>query len=213
MFSADLKFTVTYPLKEAGKSNKTTVAVPRADDKNASVSANGSCSPDEQYLVIQWGPSNTASNLKLLFNSTGDKWELIRTQANLFIDAVNFQNSSDLGSVLMIDGYYPGLSNVAVDTNSSLTCRARVDGKNFTAKVESSESKFEVTSTVVGLELQAYNSVPHTSNLQQGTRCEADITSDLVPIAVGCALAGLVVLVLVSYLVGRRRRSAAYQSV
>lgn len=43
--------------------------------------------------------------------------------------------------------------------------------------------------------------------------CTADNTSDVVPIAVGCALAGLVVIVLIAYLVGRRRRSAAYQSV
>jgi len=38
--------------------------------------------------------------------------------------------------------------------------------------------------------------------------------SDVVPIIVGCALAGTVVLVLVAYLVGRRRnRAAGYQSV
>lgn len=43
--------------------------------------------------------------------------------------------------------------------------------------------------------------------------CTADNISDVVPIAVGCALAGLVVIVLIAYLVGRRRRSGAYQSV
>lgn len=43
--------------------------------------------------------------------------------------------------------------------------------------------------------------------------CTADNTSDVVPIAVGCALAGLVVIVLIAYLVGRRKRSGAYQSV
>jgi lysosomal-associated membrane protein 1/2 len=46
--------------------------------------------------------------------------------------------------------------------------------------------------------------------------CAADkvITSDIVPIAVGCALAALVVVVLVAYLIGRRRaRQRGYQSV
>jgi hypothetical protein len=48
------------------------------------------------------------------------------------------------------------------------------------------------------------------------TDCPADkvITSDIVPIAVGCALAALVIVVLVAYLIGRRRaRQRGYQSV
>lgn len=35
--------------------------------------------------------------------------------------------------------------------------------------------------------------------------CDAIDTPDIVPIAVGCALAALVVVVLIAYLVGRRR--------
>lgn len=37
--------------------------------------------------------------------------------------------------------------------------------------------------------------------------CDANDTPDIVPIAVGLALAGLVVIVLLGYLVGRRRSS------
>jgi lysosomal-associated membrane protein 1/2 len=44
--------------------------------------------------------------------------------------------------------------------------------------------------------------------------CPADDASDTVPIAVGAALAGLVVIVLIAYLIGRRRsRARGYQSV
>lgn len=45
--------------------------------------------------------------------------------------------------------------------------------------------------------------------------CDADFTtSDIVPIAVGCALAALVVIVLIAYLIGRKRsRQKGYQSV
>jgi len=35
--------------------------------------------------------------------------------------------------------------------------------------------------------------------------CEKSSSSDIVPIAVGCALVGLVAIVLIAYLVGRRR--------
>ena len=46
--------------------------------------------------------------------------------------------------------------------------------------------------------------------------CSADhrATSDVVPIAVGVALASLVVIILIAYIVGRRRaRQRGYQSV
>jgi lysosomal-associated membrane protein 1/2 len=40
------------------------------------------------------------------------------------------------------------------------------------------------------------------------TDCQAADSADIVPIAVGCALAGLVVIVLIAYLIGRRRSHA-----
>lgn len=38
--------------------------------------------------------------------------------------------------------------------------------------------------------------------------CDAIDTQDIVPIAVGCALVALIVIVLIAYLVGRRRSQA-----
>jgi len=45
--------------------------------------------------------------------------------------------------------------------------------------------------------------------------CPADVkkTNTIVPIAVGAALAGLVVIVLIAYLIGRRRNRKGYESV
>ena len=44
--------------------------------------------------------------------------------------------------------------------------------------------------------------------------CEADLRpNNIVPIAVGAALAALVVIVLVMYLIGRRRHQRGYQTV
>ena len=46
------------------------------------------------------------------------------------------------------------------------------------------------------------------------TQCSADEkTNSIVPIAVGAALAGLVVIVLIAYLIGRRRNRKGYESV
>ena len=37
--------------------------------------------------------------------------------------------------------------------------------------------------------------------------------NSIVPIAVGCALAGLIVIVLIAYLIGRRKSNKGYQQV
>ena len=37
--------------------------------------------------------------------------------------------------------------------------------------------------------------------------------NDIVPIAVGCALAGLVLIVLIAYVIGRRKSHSGYEKV
>lgn len=215
MFGGDVKFTISYPTTLKQNSDAI-IALPRPSDTKHEVSSTGSCGTSGdgvQSITVSWGPTDARSSYSLMFNSTGDQWEMISTDANLYIDPDYFVNATDAGKFLKVTGQYPGLTFVPVDTNSSFTCRAAIESKNFTSAVMDSASTYTTTSTVIGFKGQAYNTIPFVTELQEGIRCEADKTSDLVPIAVGCALAGLVVLVLISYLVGRRRRSAAYQSV
>lgn len=40
-----------------------------------------------------------------------------------------------------------------------------------------------------------------------------DDNNDIVPIAVGCALAGLVLIVLIAYVIGRRKSHRGYEKV
>lgn len=216
MYGGDVSFSVSYA-QTSGKSGTATVKVPQPgnDDAHSTGSCNASVS-GIQFINITWGPTNTMSSFQLQFNSTdsNNKWMLINVDAKIFLDETTFHNATDAGRYLTVSGEFPGLNNVAVDTNSSLVCRAAVGSTNFTALVNATSAPgYTVTGNAVGIKLQAFNSIPNMKDLQQGMRCEADITSDLVPIAVGCALAGLVLLVLISYLVGRRRRAAAYQSV
>uniref|UniRef100_H3DEA2 Lysosomal associated membrane protein 2 n=1 Tax=Tetraodon nigroviridis TaxID=99883 RepID=H3DEA2_TETNG len=43
--------------------------------------------------------------------------------------------------------------------------------------------------------------------------CELDDVSILIPVIVGCVLAGLIIIVVVAYLIGRRKTHAGYQSL
>lgn len=52
--------------------------------------------------------------------------------------------------------------------------------------------------------------VPRVPTVEE---CQLDENSMLIPIAVGGALAGLVLIVLIAYLIGRKRSHAGYQTI
>lgn len=55
--------------------------------------------------------------------------------------------------------------------------------------------------------LEAFHS-KQDATFSNAKDCDAIDTQDIVPIAVGCALVALIVIVLIAYLVGRRRSQA-----
>jgi lysosomal-associated membrane protein 1/2 len=57
------------------------------------------------------------------------------------------------------------------------------------------------------LQVQAFRNETNTK-FDEALDCQGSETPDVVPIAVGCALAALVIIVLVAYLIGRRRSQA-----
>jgi lysosomal-associated membrane protein 1/2 len=70
-----------------------------------------------------------------------------------------------------------------------------------------------VTIKLSDIQLEAFRTTGYRK-FNSAIDCPADDASDIVPIAVGAALAGLVLIVLIAYLIGRRRsRSRGYQSV
>jgi len=107
----------------------------------------------------------------------------------------------------------PGTNGVAGILNQTL----------FSANKGNSYKCFATTnialSDQVNLIVSNYQAQPFLTEKTQGfdtaIECAADTigTSKLVPIIVGSALAILVVLVLVAYLIGRRKHRPGYQNV
>jgi len=78
----------------------------------------------------------------------------------------------------------------------------------------SGEKLNNVTFTAKKVQFDAFRSANISVNTYQTSLDCSYKPSDVVPIVVGCALAGTVLLVLIAYLVGRRRnRARGYQSV
>jgi lysosomal-associated membrane protein 1/2 len=91
----------------------------------------------------------------------------------------------------------------SVKTGSSYLCKTKSD-----VKIDNVTISFEE------IHVQAFLTKEDT-NFGSAEECDADDkVSDVVPIAVGVALAALIIIVLIAYLVGRRRsRQSGYQSV
>lgn len=178
-----LEAALQYEILEP-KSNKTIkINVP----ENAT--ATGSCEPTNQILKLSWNQNNLEFN----FNKSNTSFELeyIRSTLNITVDDLNIttliHNASEFST--------PLANSYKCDKEQTL---------NFT------QEKSNITAAylhVTHLQYQAFhNSTEH--KFDSALDCEGSTTPDVVPIVVGCVLAALVIMVLIAYLVGRRRCQA-----
>lgn len=97
-------------------------------------------------------------------------------------------------------------------TNSSLRALQATAGNSYKCNAE---QRLRVTSSfslnMFRVWLQAFR--VDGDKFGPVEECQLDENSMLIPIAVGGALAGLVLIVLLAYLIGRKRSHAGYQTI
>lgn len=165
---------------------------------NGSTKALGVCGAEEQNVTLTWMTNRNQSqdNFTLHFvkNETTSHYSLHHMELQLPASA--FPNANFSASVLLIHEQ----PSFATALSNSYRCikQQKLDLKgsnNVTGHI-----------TVSDLQFQAFRSDNNTT-FALAKDCAFDVP-DVVPIAVGCALAGLVVIVLIAYLVSRRRSQA-----
>lgn len=153
--------------------------------------------------------NNTCDNFTLFFNG------------NVF--TINFKNESNEISATNFSLFYnmdekdfPGAREQnGTSTALNLTKFEAPSGKSYLCKVETTiKMSDSVTLSMQDLRVEAFRNKTGDS-FSDAKECSGDEKiNDIVPIAVGCALAVLVIIVLIAYLVGRQRsRQQGYQSV
>lgn len=189
----------------------------------SNATSNGTCNfgflddLNTQEISLQWnsGKSSIPNVLTYVFHkniSSGNESAaeeqvfLSDIKLQLYQDSVNFPNAS--GEYFYAERLNSNLHSVAV--NNSYRCNSQ-ESIELIVK----ESGNSATIHMAHLQMEAFRTSVN-DKFSTAIDCPADkvVTSDIVPIAVGCALAALVVVVLVAYLIGRRRaRQRGYQSV
>lgn len=181
--------------------------------------ASGSCSGElntTQYILLSWGSSQPPilpnHTLRLEFTknvSEGADYVFTLTSVSFLVqpDSVYFPNISSVDS---IEAYNHSLNLHPTHANNSYRCNS-VEAIDLPLNNSLRLAQVKLRN----MQVEAFRSQPD-NEFSRAVDCPGDavLNSDIVPIAVGCALAALVVVVLVAYLIGRRRaRQRGYQSV
>ncbi|XP_044752753.1 lysosome-associated membrane glycoprotein 1-like [Coccinella septempunctata] len=172
--------------------NKTTKAVL---DVPANATANGTCDNDKRnVLLLTWTDGNSTNSITFSFfnNTNTSQISLDNILVNLNglhdTDPMNFMYNRSVFEAPLKHSYKCNKDQTLTLTNS----------KN--------DSNCKATLKVSHLQIQAFRT-SNSTDFGDAIDCISS-TPDIVPIAVGCALAALVVIVLLAYLYGRRRSQA-----
>jgi len=199
-------FLVPYLSLDGAKKNATVVLPSDA-------TATGSCAfndKGDQSIVLSWKPeaATNANNFTIIFsrNETSEHFMVSELKLVVFPDAGAFPNASSakrISASLTTDLF-------GTSVNKSYQCHAQ---EKAYLNVDGAEETVELS--MKSVQLEAFRTKSDDS-FSSAVSCAADaiLTGDTVPIAVGCTLAALVVVVLMAYLFGRRKaRQRGYQSV
>lgn len=151
--------------------------------------AKGKCGEDLQTLQI-FLPQNDSSSATVSFNFT-------ETEKTYFISSLSIMiplNSSDtVNEIKNITLYETG-------KNTSYSC------PSYMLNLEP-DNKTTVKLSMDNIQVEAFR-FSNTTKFSQAVQCPNSEVPDIVPLIVGLALAGLVIVVVIGYFIGRRRSQA-----
>lgn len=151
-------------------------------------------------------------------NTSRNNWLLSLLTFNVAVDKIHdFANATVKGEV---KSTYNGSqeSSPHGQVGGSYLCNDTVP-----FVLNNTEKHFKVMATFQDFRVQPFANASMGNDFNKGTECTQDTTtagpttskktSDVIPIAVGCALAGLVLIVLIAYVIGRRKSHSGYEKV
>lgn len=188
-----VQFNVTY----INTDNKTVHELVNLPSDN-STNATGVCADKEQVINIKWRPTgNDSDNSIVLHFVKNDTKSYSLHHIEVYITPKQLPNINTNGTVMMIHN----ASEYKTSLSNSYRCMRAQE-----LKLATNTTNATAIAKVSDLQFQAFR-VDKTPTFGYAEDCTFE-TQDVVPIAVGCALIALVVIVLVAYLVGRRRSQA-----
>ncbi|CAJ1049862.1 lysosome-associated membrane glycoprotein 1 [Xyrichtys novacula] len=168
--------------------NKTIQELVNLSPNETSVS--GSCEPSSASLVLTQ-EQITMLNLTFTLNSTSNKYRL---------------------SAITLLANWSDMTAPFLASNTSLDYLRSTLGRSYMCNAEQTLAVVPTFSlNTFRVQVQPFEVT--TNQFATAEECQIDQTQMLIPIIVGAALAGLVLIVLIAYLIGRKRSHAGYQTI
>ncbi|KAG7222384.1 hypothetical protein INR49_016339 [Caranx melampygus] len=180
-----LQFNVSYVSRSQNKTVQDLVNL-----SPSLMAASGSCEAGTASLVLTQVQTTTL-NFTFTLNSTSNKYHLSGITL--------FANWSDMTAPF-------SASNLSLNYLRSSLGRSYMCNAEQTLVVEP-----DFSLNTFRLQVQPFGVT--TSQFATAEECQMDQDQMLIPIIVGAALAGLVLIVLIAYLIGRKRSHAGYQTI
>ncbi|XP_033761132.1 lysosome-associated membrane glycoprotein 1-like [Pecten maximus] len=202
VLDAGMEFVIPYTMKD-DKNSSVTVGIP----KNFTTS--GSCGNVTQMLEVTFYDGWV---MEMYFNGGGSAVQLADSDS-FFLQEMKL--TYILQSDIFKDPKMPNEKMVANNSYSPSQFSAKKSGSYECNSKLNLDLNNGVTLNTNNLRVMAF-STANTTNFPSDNLSECPLDSDtnsVVPIAVGAALAGLVIIVLIAYLIGRRRSRSGYQQV
>ncbi|XP_074523063.1 lysosome-associated membrane glycoprotein 1a [Halichoeres trimaculatus] len=150
----------------------------------------GSCEPSSASLVLTQEPIATL-NLTFTLNSTNSRYRL---------------------SAITLLANWSDMTAPFWASNTSLDYLRSTLGRSYMCNAEQTLAVVPTFSlNTFRVQVQPFEVT--TNQFATAEECQIDQTQMLIPIIVGAALAGLVLIVLIAYLIGRKRSHAGYQTI
>lgn len=150
----------------------------------------GSCEPSSASLVLTQDPIATL-NLTFTLNSTNSRYRL---------------------SAITLLANWSDMTAPFWASNTSLDYLRSTLGRSYMCNAEQTLAVVPTFSlNTFRVQVQPFEVT--TNQFATAEECQIDQTQMLIPIIVGAALAGLVLIVLIAYLIGRKRSHAGYQTI
>ncbi|XP_030643087.1 lysosome-associated membrane glycoprotein 1b [Chanos chanos] len=184
MASMGLQLNVTYVSSSQSKPVQEIVNLHPNMTKNM-----GSCDGDSATLILK--EENTTLTFIFSLNSTSRKYHL---------------------NGLALSAFWPDMSEPFSASNTTLNYLRGTLGHSYMCREEQTlnvEQDFSLNT----FQLQVQPFGINGDQFGAAEECELDEDDMLIPIIVGAALAGLVLVVLAAYLIGRKRSHAGYQTI
>ncbi|CAH1781058.1 unnamed protein product, partial [Owenia fusiformis] len=190
------RFNVTYMMKN-GKNNYSVTDLPTT----GVTTTTSECGNTTQKLIMKF--MGWTYQLWFVKSEDGNTYSVNTTALTYKIDGKKFPNANATGTNNTVLGYFSTGSNPTV--TQSYMCNSEQDVSLGGGQVMLKTFNFRA---------QAFRTTNTTGFTGDTVDCAADdSTGNIVPIAVGAALAGLVIIVLIAYLIGRRKSRKGYESV